>query len=556
MNGRSAVLAVALFALAPMARGQEPGEGGSDPKQRAKTVSREEVRTWTITQNNREWSVRPSAQTYDGDTGLFRLSSAYGLPRGKVAFSLYRGNQDRDPKGVDFSVHGFTLAYGVSDRLEVFASGGLQNRAKVNYASEPGYPNDYPFIGERWETGFGDVKLGIKFSLLNDYQGDPLGLALRGVVKLPTADEAKGLGTGKASFVADLVASKTLGYAADLHASLGYELNGEPDGAQVANAFRWGIGVNVPACRLFQLQAEVTGRVFSGSTPKQTNVVDLIVGPAIWLRPGWFIRPALSYAINYDGRGRDVSFGKRAGKQIEIGYHPGTPCCEVVTPPPPPPPPANRPPTVNLDCAKESLLAGESTPCTASAADPDGDSLTYAWSTSAGRTTGSGAIATLDTAGTTCGTAITVGVTVADGRGGTASATDSVRIVCPQALRPEAVTCTSGGFPRNMSRLNNVDKACLDDVASRLRQDPRSRVIVVGYADARERNPEVLGRTRAEAVKTYLMRERGVEEARITARSAGSARALETGPTSAARLRNSRVEVIFLPEGATAPDND
>ena len=36
------------------------------------------------------------------------------------------------------------------------------------------------------------------------------------------------------------------------------------------------------------------------------------------------------------------------------------------------------------------------------------------------------------------------------------------------------MTCTSGGFPRNLARLNNVDKACLDDVASRLRTDPRA----------------------------------------------------------------------------------
>ena len=544
------------MSLAAMAWGQEPRPAGTDAAGSGRTISKEEVKTWSITKDGREWSVRPAAPTYEGDTGLFHLSSAYGLPRRQLAFGVFRGNQDRDPKGVDFSVHGFTLAYGLSDRLELFASGGLQNRAKVNYASEPGFPNDYPFIAQRWETGFGDVKLGMKFSLLSDYRGDPLGLAVRGLVKLPTADETRGLGTGKASFVADLIVSKTLRYAADLHASLGYELNGEPDNAQVANAFRWGVGFNLPACRIFQLQAEVTGRVFSDSTPRQTNVVDLIVGPAIWLRPGWFIRPAWSYAINYDGRGRDVSFAKRSGRQIEIGYHPGTPCCEIVTPPPPPPPPANRPPTVTLDCLKESVLAGESTPCSASAADPDGDSLTYAWSTSAGRTTGSGATVTLDTGGTTCGSTVTVRVTVADGRGGTASATDTVRIVCPQALRPEAVTCTSGGFPRNMSRLNNVDKACLDDVASRLRQDPRSRVIVVGHADARERNPEVLGRTRAEAVKVYLMRERGVEESRISARSAGASRALETAPTSTARLRNSRVEVIFLPEGATAPDYD
>jgi outer membrane protein OmpA-like peptidoglycan-associated protein len=279
------------------------------------------------------------------------------------------------------------------------------------------------------------------------------------------------------------------------------------------------------------------------------------VGPAIWIKSGWFIRPSWSYALSYDGRGRDVSFAKRSGRQIEIGYHPGTPCCEIALPPPPPaPPPANRPPTVTLDCVRDSLLAGETTPCHATAADPDGDALSYAWSVTAGRTTGSGPTVTLETTGVTCGTSITVRVTVSDGRGGTASATDVVRVLCPQAPRPEAITCTSAGFPRNLARLNNVDKACLDDVATRLRQDPRSRVLIVGHADARERHPDVLGRTRAEAVKSYLVRERGIEEARITARSAGATKPLDRGATPAARSRNSRVEVVFVPEGASLPE--
>lgn len=121
--------------------------------------------------------------------------------------------------------------------------------------------------------------------------------------------------SGQPAFLADLVVSKSLRYDADLHASVGYEMNGDPDEVEVADALRWGIGVNVPARRLFQVQAEVTGRVWSDTSPKQTNTVDFIVGPAIWLRPGWFIRPAWSYAVNYDGRGRDVSFAKRSGKQ-------------------------------------------------------------------------------------------------------------------------------------------------------------------------------------------------------------------------------------------------
>ena len=553
MMGRVTAWGLAsLLAAAAPALAQGSGSEGKGPK----TVKKEDVKTWTTTVDGKEWSVRTAAPTYEGDTGLFRLSSAYTLPKGKLSVGLFRDNYDRDPKGVDFSIHGFNIAYGATSKLEVFGSVGVQNRAKVNRPFEAGYPNDYPFISDSWQTGFGDVKLGLKYGFLSDYRGDALGLAVKGVVKLPSADEAKGLGTGKASFTADLVLSKTLNYAADLHASVGVELNGDPDDADVANAFRWGFGLNVPACRIAQFQAEVTGKAYGDSTPAQTSTVDLILGPAIWFKPGWFIRPAWSYSLNYDGRGRDVSFGKKSGRQIEIGYHPGTPCCEIYTAPPPAPPPVNRPPTVSLDCVRESLLPGETTPCNATAADPDGDPLTYAWSTSAGKVTGSGASTTLDTAGVPCDTTITVSVTVSDGRSGTASASDTVRVRCPEKPKPEPVTCTSGGFPRNLSRLNNVDKACLDDVASKLRQDPRSRVVIIGHADSSERYPEVIGRQRAEAVKTYLVKERGVDEARITTRSAGATRPLDTGKSAAARAKNRRVEVIFVPEGATLPEDD
>jgi outer membrane protein OmpA-like peptidoglycan-associated protein len=122
--------------------------------------------------------------------------------------------------------------------------------------------------------------------------------------------------------------------------------------------------------------------------------------------------------------------------------------------------------------------------------------------------------------------------------------------------RAEAISCVAGGFPRNLARLNNVDKACLDDVATRLRSDPRSRVIVIGHADSGERMPEVLARRRAEAVRDYLVRERGIEESRITVRSAAATKPLDTGTDAAARARNRRVEIWFVPEGATAPEMD
>src|SRR5687767_4334408 len=179
------------------------------------TVAREDVRTWTIDVDDREYEAHPATPSYEGTTGLFHMPTAYTLPRGKVSFSLFRDNLDRDPKDVDVSIHGLSLGYGAGSRLELFGSLALQNRVNVDARFQAGFVNDYPFAGTSasspgWQTGLGDVRLGAKFKLLDDYRGDALGLALRGFVKLGTADESKGLGTGKTDAGLALVLSKTL----------------------------------------------------------------------------------------------------------------------------------------------------------------------------------------------------------------------------------------------------------------------------------------------------------------------------------------------------------
>jgi outer membrane protein OmpA-like peptidoglycan-associated protein len=262
----------------------------------------------------------------------------------------------------------------------------------------------------------------------------------------------------------------------------------------------------------------------------------------------------MSLALAWDDRGLGHGVKSYAGWHAALGYHPGTPCCEVFVPPPPPPPPANKLPTVECSVERSSILAGEQVTCTATASDPDGDPLTYAWSASAGSVSGSDASATFDSQGISAPATVAVTVQVSDGRGGTAESTCTIAIESPPP--PEPITCTSGGFPRNLSRLNNVDKACLDDVASRLRQDPAGRVVVVGHADAKERYPEVIARKRAEAIKDYLVKERGIEESRISTRSAAASKPLDTGTSATARAKNRRVEIIFLAEGTAAPEED
>ncbi len=532
-------------------------EDKSETTESKTTVKKEDVKTWVVPIEGKDWSIRPAAPSFGGDTGLFHLSSAYTLLKGKMSFSGFYDNLDRDPKDEDIGTWGLTFGYGATSKLELFTSIGIQNRMNADALFQPGYQNDFPLAEDHWKTGFGDIRLGAKYNILDDYfRDDAVGLAVMGTVKLPTADENKGLGTGKTSFGADLVLSKNLNRKADLHGAIGYEINSDPDAVDIGNAFKWGIGVNIPACRLFQFQAEVTGKKYSSASFPQTDPVDLTMGLAFWIKSGFFVRPGFSYNMNFDDRGLNSGFKSKAGGIVQVGYHPGTPCCEVYVPPPPPPPPPNRPPTVSLNCAKDTLLAGETTPCRATAADPDGDPLTYTWSTSAGKVTGSGPDATFDSASVPCDTTVTVTVQVSDGRGGTAQAQDTVRVRCPEKPKPEPVTCTSGGFPRNMARLNNVDKACLDDLAARMKQDPRSRIVITGHADKSEPNAEVMGRKRAEAIKSYLVKERGVDEARVTARSAGATKPLDTGTSAVARAKNRRADVTFVPEGATLPEDD
>jgi hypothetical protein len=63
-----------------------------------------------------------------------------------------------------------------------------------------------------------------------------------------------------------------------------------------------------------------------------------------------------------------------------------------------------------------------------------------------------------------------------------------------------------------------------------LKQDPRSRVVAIGHADSAEKDSDALGTRRAEAVKNYLVKERGIDESRIEVRTVGATR-----PASEAR---------------------
>jgi outer membrane protein OmpA-like peptidoglycan-associated protein len=101
--------------------------------------------------------------------------------------------------------------------------------------------------------------------------------------------------------------------------------------------------------------------------------------------------------------------------------------------------------------------------------------------------------------------------------------------------------------------LFDVGKAVIKDsaipklrqVALILQEYPKGEVIVTGYADSTG-SPDInvpLSRTRAEAVKTYLLEKSGVSSERVIARGLGEEQPVASNTTSAGRQLNRRVEI-------------
>src|SRR4051794_15587053 len=369
--------------------------------------------------------TRPATTTFQGDTGLWNVPTGEVLPDRKWSVSAYRVNFDDNQGFSDVSNWPVTFGIGLKDRAEIFGSFVVVNRIDrdirplfLTVQPEAGgaVPQN-PLASKAWSgSNVGDFWVGAKWNLMSERQQKAAAAALRFMAKLPTGDTDSGASTGKMDLAIDAVVSKDINQRVEFAGYAGFIFRTEPEEIETTNGFRWGLGAGFPSRKSLRFTAELSGEAYSKSTLKTKtqllaedgsflpsgfsfdvkSPVQIDLGLTWQHRNGFFAGGGWTWRPSVNSRDTYLSqYANGAGDRMDvvgrIGYHPGV---RVFVPPPPPPAPpappaaaANRPPTVRAQCDPCTVYVGKTSTVTATAQDPDGDTLAYQWSAPAGSLT-------------------------------------------------------------------------------------------------------------------------------------------------------------------------
>lgn len=515
---------------------------------------------------------RRANATYLGDTGLWFVPTGEILPDGRWSASVQRANFDRQEGITDIQHYLATFAYGVKDSVEIFGSFRAitridrDGRPIFSAESEFGGPtHQFPFVNDQFSgSQVGDLVIGGKFNITSEQNRAPVAFALRAMAKLPTGSDSDGTSTGKVDGAFDAVVSKNLGVA-ELAAYGGFVLRGDPSEFDLPNSFRYGVGVGVPVGNAFSLFAEVNGEALSSDTiainqllvspdGSMSGMLSQVKSPADamvglqWNAPsGWYVGAGINASLVHGDRldiGRISKTGDRLGLLVRIGYHPGV---NVYAPPPPPPPdpPANRPPTVTLSCDPCTIMVGEESRLRADARDPDGDTLTYQWSSPAGDFLESENRETQRWQAPDDAGPVPVTVTVNDGRGGTATDTTTITVNAAPAPPAREYVFEDVHFDFDRYTLRPGASRVLDELIAALEADPALSIQIEGHTcniGTAEYNL-ALGERRANSVEEYLTG-RGVSGGRLSTISYGEERPQHDNSREETRRLNRRAAMV------------
>jgi hypothetical protein len=195
---------------------------------------------------------------------------------------------------------------------------------------------------------------------------------------------------------------------------------------------------------------------------------------------------------------------------------------------------AYEPPTISCSAGPATIKPGETSTITANGVSPQNRPLTYSYSAASGTIGGAGTTATFSSAGAPTGSTA-IACNVSDNKGQTAAASTSVTILAPYvAPVPHTQALCAISFSKDTKRPTRVDneaKACLDEVALSLQNQPDAKAVVVGEATVDEQIPKKTGKhakvkemaaERAVNTKDYLVTEKGIDASRISVRTGGT----------------------------------
>lgn len=158
-----------------------------------------------------------------------------------------------------------------------YETGPWVYKASVPYLEVSGESAVIPGFGRvrggpaprRTEAGLGDIVLSATYATYYD-RASTLGIDLTGKVKLPTADEEKGLGTGEVDFAFLADGYRSFGRVAGF-AGLGYHILGDAPGLPLRNVWSANVGASYKVDERDSVGAMLDGRerVAPGASPQR-----------------------------------------------------------------------------------------------------------------------------------------------------------------------------------------------------------------------------------------------------------------------------------------------